>query len=64
MRIQCAWCKIDMGTKRPYGDDRVSHSCCHSCKRLLRESILKQQGVLDIYDTDATGGHGLKQKAD
>lgn len=31
MKIQCAWCKKDMGEKPPYEDPATTHSICDEC---------------------------------
>jgi hypothetical protein len=33
MRIVCAWCDADMGTKAPYDDTRTTHDICPRCYR-------------------------------
>lgn len=39
MKIQCAWCKLDMGSKPPYNDMAVSHTICSSCSvKMLRNA--------------------------
>ncbi len=39
MKIECAWCKLDMGQKEPLSDPAVTHTICEACQRqVLAES--------------------------
>ena len=31
MKIQCAWCKKDLGEKEPLTDNSISHGMCSDC---------------------------------
>jgi hypothetical protein len=31
MRVICAWCKVEMGDKEPFGDTTTSHGICPKC---------------------------------
>ena len=67
MRIQCGWCRKDMGFKKPMEDPRVSHSICKECEnRILNDGPSEKQlqtirelrpEVADDEDTtDESGG--------
>lgn len=36
MKILCAWCGKDLGTKEPLEDTRTSHGICPECHRDLQ----------------------------
>ncbi len=40
MRIICAWCRRDMGTKPGGKPQDVSHSCCPECVVKLNADVL------------------------
>ena len=31
MRVQCAWCKLDIGHKAPYNNYDITHTICENC---------------------------------
>lgn len=39
MKIQCSWCKKDMGEKAPLEDLRTSHGQCPECQAEMMEEI-------------------------
>jgi hypothetical protein len=47
MKVECSWCKADMGTK-PCNEgqqDKVSHGICGSCKIKMEEEISDYEEV-------------------
>lgn len=44
MKVICAWCKKDMGTKNgaPGTHNDVSHGICPECKARVQEEIRQQ----------------------
>lgn len=33
MKVTCAWCGCDMGTKIPLDDPATTHSICYKCMK-------------------------------
>lgn len=63
-KIQCAWCKKDLGTKDGFGEDmegKTTHSCCESCSDKMIddcEDQLEQDKVKRIKNYLLTVGIG------
>ena len=35
MRVICAWCKLDMGEKEPFGNKEITHAMCDRCRKKM-----------------------------
>lgn len=65
MRVQCAWCKKEMGEKPPYDDQSTSHNICNNCLakelksayRLMAPSQEFRQGLLRRLMREAQDPH-------
>lgn len=52
MRIQCAWCLLDMGRKPPFDDHTTSHGICEKCSEKvlaeMEEVKSKKQELVEV----------------
>jgi hypothetical protein len=56
MKVECAWCKKDLGSKEPLEDRSVSHGICPEC--YAREA----RGISPTINKE--DGHGSDGRAD
>lgn len=47
MKVECAWCGLDMGSKpcNKGQQDKVSHGICSSCKTKMEKEIAEYEEV-------------------
>lgn len=47
MKVECAWCGADMGTKPPLDSKLVSHGMCKKCVKKQTAKLDRDEARLD-----------------
>lgn len=48
MKIVCSWCNLQMGEKKPFENNEISHGMCLSCMAEMKEEMmaLEKSGLM------------------